>query len=155
LAAINRNLDVRALIDPITQLRLAQAERLLRETPSLGGVFPFFQSEPEVIFMPQPAPQPIIIVTPGAAQQAAASTEAPTASEPSADARPSEQVRDVGNFVLALRDGRQISAAAVMRQGDRVVYVTPDGVRHSLPINELDLTTTATANEERGTSLQL
>src|SRR5713226_10218966 len=42
LAAINRNLDVRALIDPVTQQRLALSERILRETGATSFAPIFF-----------------------------------------------------------------------------------------------------------------
>lgn len=159
LAAINSNLGIQALIDPVTQLRLAQAERLLRDT---RGVTPVFfggyggygdygdygsqpaeiqQPQPQIIVLQQPAPQP------------APEVEAAPAPQPAAvvpKARP-----DNDQFILVLRDGSQVTAVAFSRQDSRIVYITPEGRRRSLAISGLDAAATIRVNEERGTSLQL
>jgi hypothetical protein len=153
LAAVTRDLDVRALIDPITQLRLAQAERLLRETPATSAVFPFFipqtpaillEQAPPVIIIQQPAP---IVQTPPAPEDETRPAAAPVP--------PPAPVPDIGEFILILRDGSLISAVAFSRQGDRIIYITREGARRMLPLASLDGDATARANEERGTSLQL
>jgi hypothetical protein len=159
LAAINSNLGVRALIDPVTQLRLAQAERLLRDS---GGVTPVFlggygdygdygdygsqpvaaqQPQPQIIVLQQPAPQP--------APEAEAPAPEPVAA-PAPEPRP-----DADQFILVLRDGSRITAVAFSRQDSRIVYITPEGNRRSLAISGLDAAATIRVNEERGTSLQL
>jgi hypothetical protein len=153
LAAVTRDLEVRALIDPVTQLRLAQAERLLRETPATSAVFPLFgpqapvvllQQAPPVIVIQQPAP---VVQTPPAPE-----AEAPPAAAP---APPPAPVPDIGEFILVLRDGSQISAVAFSRQGDRIIYITREGARRTLPLASLDGDATARANEEHGTFVQL
>jgi hypothetical protein len=150
-AAVTRDLDVRALIDPVTQLRLAQAERLLRETPVTPAVFPLFIPQMPVVLLEQ-AP-PVIII-----QQPAPVVQTPPA--PEAEAQPaaapvSAPVPDIGEFILVQRDGSQISAVAFSRQGDRIIYVTREGARRSLPLASLDGDATARANEEHGTFVQL
>jgi hypothetical protein len=154
LAAINRDLGVRALIDPVTQMQLALAERLLRETPVTPGVFPVFGGgETPVIIPQQQQPQVIILQQPAPAAESAAAPAAPqpTAAPEVASAPPP----DVGEFILVERDGSQVLAVAFTRQDDRIVYVTRQGIRRSMGITELDPDATIRVNEERGTSLQL
>lgn len=154
LAAINRNLDVQALIDPLTQLRLAQAERLLRETPAVTPVFfgGFGDSGSQPIEIQQPQPQIIVLQQP--APQPAPAVEAAPAPEPVAALAP-ESRPDADQFILVLRDGSQITAVAFSRQDSRIVYITPEGSRRSLAISGLDAAATIRVNEEHGTSLQL
>jgi hypothetical protein len=153
LAAVDRDLDIRALIDPVTQLRLAQAERLLRDTPATPGLFPFFMPDQPVVYVQSPPPVVILqqAAVPQPAPAAATEQELVVAARASAPA----PVSDVGEFILVRRDGTQIHAVAFSRQIDRIVYITSDGLRHSLPLGDLDPEATIRVNEERGTSLQL
>lgn len=150
LAAVNRDLGVRALIDPVTQMQLAVAERLLRETPVTPVVFPAFGGETPVLLLQQ-QPQVIVLQQPTPAAEAAPAAQQPTAAPTPAQA----PLPDVGEFILVRRDGSQVLAVAFTRQDDRIVYVTREGVRRSLGIIELDAHATVQVNEERGTSLQL
>jgi hypothetical protein len=153
LAAVNRNLDVQSLIDPLTRMRLAQAERLLQETPVVTPVFfGFGESAAQPIVFQQPPPQIIVIQQP--APQPVPAVEAAPAPEPVAAPAP-EPLPDAGQFILVLRDGSQITAVAFSRQDSRIVYITPDGSRRSLAISGLDVAATIRINEEHGTSLQL
>jgi hypothetical protein len=154
LAAVNQNLDVRALIDPITQLRLRQAERLARETPFVSPIFfPAFDSgEPVVLEQPQQQQPPQVIIV----QQPVAVQPAPLAdAEERAPAVPQAPLPDAGEFILVLRSGSQISAVAFTQQDNRIVYITRQGVRRAVPLDQLDTAETVRINEERGTPLQL
>ena len=153
LAVINQDLDIKALIDPITQGRLAVAERLLRETPQVPFFFPVFGTSTPIILEQQP-PQVVIV------QQAPAAT--PATSERAVETEvaapptvPSVPLPDVGQFTLVLNNGSQISAVAFTRRNDRIIFITPDGKRRSIAVLDLDSATTERVNEERGTSLQL
>jgi len=151
LAALNHDLGVRAIIDPITQQELALSERLLELTPRTPISSSFFASEPVVMLEQQP-PQVIIVQQPQPpAEQSTA--EAPPSAEPAAVEQP--PLPDVGQFVLALHDGTQIQAVAFTRQNDRIVYITTDGRRKSIAIGDLDTAATRRLNDERGTPLQL
>jgi hypothetical protein len=152
LAAVNQNLDVRALIDPVTQLRLRQAERLSRETPFISPIFfPAFDSgEPVVLEQPQQQPPQVIIV-----QQPVAIQPAPqVVAEERTPAAPQAPLPDIGEFILVLRSGSQISAIAFTQQDNRIVYITRQGVRRAVPLDQLDTAATVRINEERGTPLQ-
>ena len=154
LAAINRDLGVRALIDPVTQMQLALAERLLNETPVTPVAFPVFGGVGEApVVIPQQQPQVIIVQQPTPAVETVAAQALPQQME--APEVASAALPDVGEFILVERNGSQVPAVAFTRQGDRIVYVTRQGVRRSMGITELDPDATIRMNEERGSSLQL
>jgi hypothetical protein len=155
LAAINRDLGIRALIDPATQMQLALAERLLIETPVAPVAFPIFGGVGEApVIIPQQQPQVIIVQQPTPAAETATAPAAPQSME-APEAAASAPLPDVGEFILVERDGNQIPAVAFTRQGDRIVYVTRQGTRRSMGVVELDPDATVRVNEERGTPLQL
>ena len=151
LAAINHDLGVRAIIDPITQQELALSERLLQLTPTAPISSSFFAAEP-VIMLEQQPPQVVIVQQPqppaeqATSEEGSASTTVPAAAE--------QPLPDIGQFVLVLRDGTQIQAVAFTRQSDRIVYITTDGRRKSIAISDLDTAATRRLNDERGTPLQ-
>lgn len=154
LAAINGDLGIRALIDPITQQRLALAERLAREFRSPVFFPAFFDGSgyAPVIAEPQPQQPTVIILQ----QPAPAPSEAErVVQQPVAQAQPEAPLPDAGEFILVRRDGTQISAVAFVRQADKIAYITRDGNRRFLPLSDLDAGATKTVNEDRGTSLQL
>ena len=64
-------------------------------------------------------------------------------------------VRDVGEFVLVRKDGRILFASAFSITGSQLTYVTPEGIRRSLPMTELDADATQQMNEARGTTVQI
>jgi len=151
--AVNGNLGVRALIDPVTQQEIALALRLR----GFGvGSYPYyfspFASAPVVLETPSaaappdaPAQPPIVVVAPPPA--------APTApAPPVAEEQP---LPDPGEFVLVQRDGRLLFAVAFTSDAGRVVYITKEGLRRSIPLEQLDVEATLRMNEERGTSIQL
>jgi hypothetical protein len=154
IAAVNGNLGVRALIDPVTQLELALALRL--QGTGIGyfpgfyapyGGAPIVMESPASVAAPEtegpPQQQPIYVVTPPAPAQAPA---------PVAEAPP---LPDPGEFILVQRDGRLLFAVAFTSADGRVVYVTKDGLRRTIPLSQLDVDSTQRMNEERGTSIQL
>jgi hypothetical protein len=153
LAAINRNLDVQALIDPLTQQRLALAERLLQETPVVPVGFPLFapaspvilvEQQPPIVILQQPPP--VVVEQPQPAAMAPSQTQSEAAPAPLSDA---------GEFVLVRRDGSLVFAVGFSQLGNRIVYITREGIRRSLLVGDLDLDATENMNEERGTTLHL
>ncbi len=160
LAAINRNLDTHALIDPVTQQRLALARQIRRETPAVP-VVPFFPMVPQVIVVQ--SPPPVIVL-----QQAQTETSEPPAlraaragalsREPAAQVpavRDVEPHRVLEEFVLVRKDGREVLAVAFSAQNGLLVYITREGVRRSLALADVDREATTLRNEERGADVRL
>ncbi len=151
LAALNGNFRASAMISAGTPQHVTQF---------VPFAFPFFSSPPQVIVVQQP---PVVIV-----QQPAVSDEAPEEPrkparrsrrvEPREEAEPApppEPPREVGEFILVRRDGSVVLAVAFSTEGERLTYITREGVRRSLPLAELDIETTRQMNEARGTTLRL
>ncbi len=104
---------------------------------------------------PQPQPQIIVIQQPVPAQPAVDSgnyVENPPAPATEQAALP---VRDVGDFILVRRDGRILFASMFSVVGAQVRYVTPEGIRHTLAVADLDSDATEQMNEARGTTVQI
>lgn len=135
--------------------------------PILFGGYPYYfgdlgydqpeqQTEQQPVQQLQAQPQIIVIQQPVPAQQGAgsgsnvgnfsASLPAPQAAEP---------IRDVGNFILVRRDGRILFASVFSVVGAQLHYVTPEGIRHTLAISDLDADATQQMNEARGTTVQI
>lgn len=160
VAALDRDLAIKAVIDPVTQWRLAVAERVLHDTGGLASPGYYLLDGGGTYVMPaesvspptepqQESQQPQIIVL----QQ-----PAPKATEQSAPAvapQPSAPIPDVGNFTLVLRDGKKVQAIAFTRAGDRIVYITSDGARHTIAATDLDRAATQRVNEDSGTQFTL
>ena len=131
--------------------------------PILFGGYPYYyddssydQPEQPAVQQTQPQPQIIVIQQPVPAQQNAdteSSTGNPSASlsAPQADI----PIPDVGNFILVRRDGRILFASVFSVVGSQLQYVTPEGIRRTLPISDLDADATQQMNEARGTTVQI
>jgi hypothetical protein len=153
LAAINSNLGVQAVIDPLTQYQLALALRLPQVAPTAfwGGGYGGYVESP---VYGQPS-QPQIIVVQQPVPQAAPAEQAAPAPAPEAAAPPQPPLPDVGQFLLIERDGHVIHAVAFTVEGKRVVYITADGLRHTIALDQIDARLTEDRNAERGTMLHL
>jgi hypothetical protein len=123
-------------------------------TPIFFGGFPYYSDSPDYQQGPQP-PQIIVIQQPAPA--VTAQQEAPGAQGaydvPTAVPAPAP-VPEVGELILVRRDGRVLFASVFSVTGNQVQYVTPEGIRHTLPLTELDTVATQEMNEARGTTLQ-
>ncbi len=166
LAARDRDLDIKAAIDPATQWRLAIAERLLRDNRGFGGfvgtggyildgggayTVPEEPTSEPAAAAPAPAPQPQIIVV----QAPAAANQQAAAPAPSAESQAQPPLPDVGQFTLVLRDGTEVQAVAFTRKSDTIVYITTDGSRRTLAVADLDSAATQRVNQDHGTPLNL
>lgn len=159
LAAINRDLGIKAVIDPATQWRLAVAERVLRDTGGLAPTGGFFLLDGGVTYVvpveaasPQPPQQqPQIIVL----QQAPATAQPSPQPTPAVVPEAAAPLPDVGSFTLILRNGTKIQTVAFTRMNDRIVYITADGIRRTMALSDLDSEATMRINEERGTPVRL
>ena len=63
--------------------------------------------------------------------------------------------RELSEIVFARLDGKLVFAVAFCIRDTQFIYITPEGVRRSLLLSDLDLEFTRRLNEERGTSLHL
>lgn len=168
----NNDLGVKAFIDPATQMRLATAERLLRDQQGSAAFVPFFYRYGGMAYStedqgesaptgdqqaPIPSQQaPIIIIQQAPQQngsQPGVSEAAPNEAEASTQTNAAPQP-DVGAFTLVLRTGQSIEAVAFTRTRDQIIYITADGMRHTMASSELDVEATERINQERGTPLQ-
>lgn len=161
--AINQDLPLKAIVDPVTQLEIQQAEHLLRVGGGqysgayiLGGGYGYYvpegtadegpatveQSPAEAEQAPQTA-QPRLIVL-----QQKASSEEPEESAP-------PTIPNQGQLTLVLRDGEKIEVVAFTRVDAKIVYITPAGARKSIDAGELDSAATVRLNQENGTPIQL
>ena len=172
VSAINRDLPLKAFIDPVTQIEVAQAERLLRSTGGafsgayiLGGGGYYAPPEPDEGAQGPEQPdngqgqgQPdqgsqrpqVIVLQQAPPQEAAQPSQSSEAEQPAP-----EQLPEEGQFTLVLRSGKEVEAMAFTRANDKIVYITPEGGRLTIPVTDLDSDETVRVNQERGTPLQL
>jgi hypothetical protein len=131
--------------------------------PILFGGYPYYyddlgydQPEQQAVPQSQPQPQIIVIQQPVPAQQSADSGS-DTGNLPASVSAPEADVpiRDVGDFILVRRDGRILFASVFSVNGSQLQYVTPEGIRHTLALSDLDADATQQMNEARGTSVQI
>jgi hypothetical protein len=164
LSVINQDLPIKALIDPVTELKIAEARRFLRHSRFTGpgyfildggGYYPVSDDSDSSSGSAEPAPtdqsahqQPQMIVVQAPPSQQAADNSQVEAD----DAAP---LPDVGQFTLVLQNGEQLQAVAFTRMNDRIVYITADGNRRTIAATDLNSDATVRINEERGTPLQL
>jgi len=142
---------IKAAIDPATQWRLFETQRFARSfgfgAPGFylldgGGYYnPSESSEAEQAPQEQGLPAETETAVREYAAQPATVESAP--------------LEDVGQFILALRNGTRVEAVAFTRANDHIIYVTADGFRRSLALSDLDPDTTIRINEERGTPLEI
>lgn len=173
-AAINRNLATRALIDPVTQHRLALERQIRRETPvGVAPAFPVVVNSIVVNVVPQP---PVVIIQEPEPdsnrdyieQARYYEGDAPAGRRPASRGRPEAgdtaaprffyeppPQREDDDLVFIRRDGTLIFAVAFTARADRIIYITRDGHRRALALADLDLAATRDINEARGSLLQL
>lgn len=125
-------------------------------TPFFFGGFPYYSdysdySDYQDNQQEQQQPQVIVIQPPAPAPAAPSPETVPEVAQPAA---PQAPVREVGEFILVRRDGRVLFASVFSVTGTQVQYVTPEGMRRTLPLSELDTVATQEMNEARGTTLQ-
>jgi hypothetical protein len=136
-------------------------------TPIFFGGYPYYaddfgmeQPAPPAVQeseqQPQPQPQIIVIQQPAPSRLAADSgngSERPDAA--AATVPPEEAIPDRGSFILVRRDGRLLFASLFSVVGTELQYITPEGIRRTLPMADLDADATEQMNEARGTSIQI
>jgi len=105
------------------------------------------QPQPQVIVIQQPVPMQTGGSQPG--------TDSSSYANPSSAPEVGAPVRDVGEFVLVKRNGTVLFASLYMVTGKQLTYVTPEGIRRTLPLSDLDVAATQQMNEARGTTVQI
>lgn len=102
-----------------------------------------------------PQPQIIVIQQPAPAAQGAntAAGEAGPSAAPSSVPEESP-VPDRGNFILIRRDGHILFASVFSVVGSQLQYVTPEGIRRTMDLTDLDAEASQQMNEARGTTVQ-
>jgi hypothetical protein len=149
LAALQRNVRVSDISVLSTAERLTLLQRFTRVVPI---AFPFLSAPAPVIIIQQP---PVVLLQqPPAPEPGAAPAERVRYAEPTETTQP-QALPELGEFVLLRRDGGVVFAVAFSIAGDRLTYVTREGVRRSFPLAELDFDATRRMNEERGTFIHL
>ena len=131
--------------------------------PILFGGYPYYYDnlgyeyeQPPQQAPAQAQPQVIVIQMPVPAQTGAgAGSEGVNYSAPSPGPQAASPVRDVGEFILVRRDGRVLFASMYSISGTQLTYVTPEGIRRTLALSDLDANATQQMNEARGTTVQL
>ena len=178
LAAIHKDDDIKALIDPATQAKLALAERRMRRKPKTASGFIFLDGGGAYVLPVEPGADLNADADAQAAQQqgqdqgqsqgqngqASSQERAPRESQQVEQLEAnnerialeqSESLPDEGEFTLILRSGQEIEAVAFTRVDDRIVYITIGGGRRTVTLRELDVDATVRLNQERGTPLQI
>jgi hypothetical protein len=156
LNSIGSDAGIEAAIDPATEVELNQARRIGCNAAGAGGYVLWGgggyaapeeveQEEPESA--PAAQPQVIVVQVPATSQTAAAKPAVAEEEEPA--------LPDEGQFVLVMRDGTEIQAAAFTRSANSIVYITPDGFRRTALLSDLDTDATIRLNGERGMQIQL
>jgi len=142
---------IKAAIDPATQWRLFEAQKLFR---NFGfGAPGFYLLDGGAYYYPAGPSE-----TEQAPQEQSPPAETETAAREQAEQPPpaeSAPLEDVGQFILALRNGSRVEAVGFTRANDHIIYVTADGFRRSLALSDLDPQATIQINEERGTPLEI
>jgi hypothetical protein len=133
--------------------------------PIFFGGYPYFSDDtgydqpaqpPEQQVSQQPQPQIIVIQQPVPAQQVANSgSETGNLSAAGPETEAAVPIRDVGDFILVRRDGRILFASLFSIVGTQLQYVTPEGIRHTVALSDLDADATHQMNEARGTTVQI
>jgi hypothetical protein len=182
LAAIHRDDNIKAFIDPATQARLAVAKRRLRREHFGGGGFVLLDGGGAYAIpaddvngdangeqgpagddaqqgqgqqQGQEQLQPIFIIQQAAAAPQSGESQGALDAQNGMQQPEEEPLRDVGEFTLVLMSGREIETVAFTRASDKIVYITAEGGRRTLAMDELDIDATVRLNQERGTPLQL
>ena len=178
LAALHKDDDIKALIDPATQAKLALAERRMRRKPKTANGFIFLDGGGAYVLPVEPGVDLNADADAQAAQQqgqdqgqsqgqngqVSTQERAPRDSQQLEQLEAnnerialeqSESLPDEGEFTLILRSGQEIEAVAFTRVDDRIVYITLGGGRRTVALRELDVDATVRLNQERGTPLQI
>jgi hypothetical protein len=169
LAAVDHNTDIKALIDPATQDRLAERHR--RRKPKTFNGFIFLDGGGAYALPVDTGtglnadPDAQVAQDQGQDQgvpQERAQTQQELQQQEQLDTRnarlaeeQSASLPDEGEFTLILRSGQEIEAVAFTRVEERIVYITVGGGRRTVAVRDVDVEATMRLNQERGTPVQI
>lgn len=108
--------------------------------------------QPTIIVLQQPPPIIIMQPVPVPAPDSSAEASAPP---PPAAAPPKASLPELREFILVRRNGGVVLAVAFSTAGDRLIYISNDGIRRSFPMADLDAEATRQMNDANGTTLAL
>jgi hypothetical protein len=131
--------------------------------PIFFGGYPYYYDDPGADQQDQQAaqtapsqPQVVVIQQTVPAQQAADSgNDTGNVSAPAPESEVAASTPDVGDFILVRRDGRILFASLFSVVGAQVQYVTPEGIRRSVAMADIDSDATEQMNEARGTTVMI
>jgi hypothetical protein len=112
------------------------------------------QQQPQIIVIQQPAPVAGEQLT-GRAPQALPDSSSPSMASPIASLDTAAPMPDIGEFIFVRRGGRILHASAFSISGGLLQYVTPEGIRHTISVAELDPEATRQMNEDLGCTVDL
>jgi hypothetical protein len=112
------------------------------------------QQQPQGFYNQPPAPSE------AGQQTAPAPNTSVNANGPSNTSSPNSpledsSVRDVSPFVFLRRDGKVLFASAFLIREGQVLYVTPEGIRHTISVAQLDADATRLMNDELGSEVDI
>lgn len=112
------------------------------------------QQQPQIIVIQLPAP---VAVTQSASPAPQEPMDAPAAlASPSSPADAADSAEpDLSPFVLVKRDGKVVFASAFSISGSLLRYITPEGIRRTVFLSDLDAEATRRMNEENGATVRL
>src|SRR5216683_201561 len=112
------------------------------------------QQPPQIIVIQQPAPVTHEQLT-GGVPKALSDSAARSNAIPLASSVAPAPIRDVGEFIFVRRDGRILFGSVFFVSEGVLQYVTPEGIRRTVPVNELDTEATRKMNDSLGTTVDL
>jgi hypothetical protein len=135
-------------------------------SPTLFGGYPGFtdsgeysdsppaQQQPQIIVIQLPTPVAVSGSANPASQEPVDSPVAAPTPPPTADA-PDSTGPDLSPFILVKRDGRVVFASAFSINATQLRYITPEGIRRTVFLSDLDVEATQRMNEENGAVIRL
>ena len=91
----------------------------------------------------------------GRVPHALPSSEAPSIAATIASPASAAPIRDAVEFIFVRREGRILFASASIVSGGRLQYLTPEGIRETVSMADLDTEATRKMNEVLGTIVDL
>jgi hypothetical protein len=159
-SALDQNLGMRASLDPSSEWKSARARRVPRGSRFAGPGFYILDGGLYYPVSDDSSEQSSEAASDQSSDPQQPQVQQPQSPQPdeevsAAQEQGEEQLPDVGQFTLVLRNGNRLEAVAFSHVNDQIIYITTDGSRRSFPATDLNSDATVEINGERGTPLQL